>query len=43
MSDERFTLDTNILIYSIDLKSSDRHEIAKQIIRRSALTTTAGI
>jgi predicted nucleic acid-binding protein len=36
MSDEPFTLDTNILIYSIDLKAGDRHELAKQIIRRSA-------
>lgn len=37
MSDERFTLDTNILVYSIDLRAADRHELAKQIIRRAAL------
>jgi hypothetical protein len=38
MSDEPFTLDTNILIYSVDLKAGDRHELAKQIICRSALS-----
>lgn len=35
MSDEPFTLDTNIIIYSFDLKSDRRHEIAKEIVLRS--------
>jgi predicted nucleic acid-binding protein len=35
MSDELFTLDTNILIHSVDLKSDRRHETAKTIVLRS--------
>lgn len=30
------TLDTNILIYSIDVAAGDRHSIAAQVIRRAA-------
>jgi predicted nucleic acid-binding protein len=33
MSDEPFTLDTNILVYCVDRQAGDRHEISKQIIR----------
>ena len=32
MSADRFTLDTNILIYSVDSRAGPRHEIARQII-----------
>jgi predicted nucleic acid-binding protein len=36
MSAERFTLDTNILIYSIDTMAAGRHRIAKQIVDLAA-------
>jgi predicted nucleic acid-binding protein len=36
MSVERFTLDTNILIYSIDSKAGGRHRIARQIVDLAA-------
>jgi predicted nucleic acid-binding protein len=32
-----FTLDTNILVYSVDLSGGSLHEVAKQIMLRSAL------
>lgn len=35
MSDDAFTLDTNILFYSVDRDAGHRHEIAKSIIRRA--------
>jgi predicted nucleic acid-binding protein len=35
MSGEQFTLDTNILIYSVDLSAGSRHETAKFILRRA--------
>ena len=31
MSDEPFTLDTNIIIYSFDLKSDRRHEMRRRL------------
>jgi predicted nucleic acid-binding protein len=37
MSDKRFTLDTNILIYALDRGAGARHSVAVQIIARSAL------
>ena len=37
MSAKRFTLDTNILVYSVDQEAGLRHEIAKLILRRSTL------
>ena len=36
-SDNIFTLDTNILVYSIDRAAGPRHEIARQIVSRAAL------
>jgi predicted nucleic acid-binding protein len=35
MSADRFTLDTNVLIYSIDASAGFRHEIAVQIIEQA--------
>ena len=35
MNDERFTLDTNILIYALDRQSGDRHFLAGVIIERA--------
>jgi predicted nucleic acid-binding protein len=35
MSGERFTLDTNILVYSVDRAAGARHERAKEIVRRA--------
>jgi predicted nucleic acid-binding protein len=37
MNAERFTLDTNILVYSVDQHAGPRHDIAKLIVRRAAL------
>jgi predicted nucleic acid-binding protein len=37
MSDERFSLDTNILVYSVDRQAGHRHEIAKHIMRAASL------
>jgi predicted nucleic acid-binding protein len=37
MSAKRFTLDTNILVYSVDQTAGLRHEIAKLILRRATL------
>lgn len=37
MSAEPFTLDTNILVYSIDRRAGARHETAKAILSRAAL------
>ena len=37
MSADRFTLDTNILVYSVDQEAGPRRDIARQIIRRAAL------
>lgn len=37
MSAERFTLDTNILVYSVDGEAGARHAIAVEIIERAAL------
>jgi predicted nucleic acid-binding protein len=36
-SDNIFTLDTNIRVYSIDRAAGPRHEIARQIVNRAAL------
>ncbi len=35
MSDRRFTLDTNVLVYALDRASGDRHAVASQIIARA--------
>jgi predicted nucleic acid-binding protein len=35
MSAERFTIGTNILVYSVDLAAGEKHEIAMEIIRRA--------
>ena len=32
MNGERITIDTNILIYSIDVDASDRHELSRQFV-----------
>ena len=32
-----FTLDTNILVYSVDLVAGERHQIARQIVTRARL------
>jgi predicted nucleic acid-binding protein len=37
MSDERFTLDTNILVYSVDRTAGVRHRRAVTIVRRAVL------
>ena len=37
MSDEPFTLDTNVLVYSVDRQAGPRHEIAKDVVRRASL------
>jgi predicted nucleic acid-binding protein len=37
MSGECFTLDTNILVYSVDRLAGDRHAIAKRIVERAKL------
>ena len=37
MNGERFTLDTNILVYSVDTQAGLRCEIAKQIVDRASL------
>ena len=39
MSVEPSTLDTNILVYSIDLQAGRRHEMAKSIMQAARLTT----
>jgi predicted nucleic acid-binding protein len=36
MSGERFTLDTNILVYCIDSSAGERHRLAGEIVERSA-------
>lgn len=33
---ERFSLDTNLLVYAIDNAAGARHEIAREIVRRAA-------
>jgi predicted nucleic acid-binding protein len=38
MSDERFTLDTNILVYSVDRAAGPRHARARDIVGRARLT-----
>jgi predicted nucleic acid-binding protein len=35
MSDERFTLDTNILVYGLDRRADVRHTLAVEIIRQA--------
>ena len=35
MSGERFTLDTNVLVYSIDSGSGHKHAIARQLVERA--------
>ena len=35
MSDRRFTLDTNVLVYALDRASGDRQTVASQIIARA--------
>ena len=37
MSDRRFTLDTNILVYALDRQSGDRHTLSSRIIARALL------
>jgi predicted nucleic acid-binding protein len=37
MSGETFTLDTNILIYSVDRTAGHRHDIARHIVRCASL------
>src|SRR4051812_10005631 len=37
MNGETFTLDTNVLVYSVDRASGSRHEIAKRIMGIAAL------
>jgi predicted nucleic acid-binding protein len=36
MTDRRFTLDTNVLVYAIDSAEGDKHQRAKQIVERAA-------
>ena len=36
MSAERFSLDTNVLVYAIDHLAGDKHEVCKDLMRRSA-------
>ena len=36
MSADRFTLDTNILIYSVDPRAGLRHEIARRVVEMAA-------
>ena len=36
MSDDRFTLDTNILVYSVDGEGGRRHRIASEIVESAA-------
>jgi predicted nucleic acid-binding protein len=38
MSDSRFTLDSNILIYALDRLAGDRHVLAARIIARAQFT-----
>jgi predicted nucleic acid-binding protein len=35
MSDRRFTLDTNVLVYAMDRQSGDRHRLARRIIAQA--------
>lgn len=35
-ADRRFTLDSNILVYSVDGKAGEKHQIARQIVGASA-------
>ena len=37
MSDRRFTLDTNVLLYALDRRGEQRHSIAEDIINRAVL------
>ena len=37
MSAETFTLDTNILVYSVDGSAGSRHDIAKVVMERAAI------
>src|SRR5690348_14147330 len=37
MSGERFTLDTNLLFYSLDFDAGPKHEQAEQIVRHARL------
>ena len=37
MSAERFTLDTNVLVYSVDSSAGPRHDVAVRIVERAAL------
>ena len=39
MSDERFTLDTNILVYSVDRRDLSRHARAAEIVRLARATS----
>lgn len=36
MTDRRFTLDTNILVYAIDSAEGDKHRRAREIVERAA-------
>lgn len=36
MSDRRFTLDTNILVYALDREAGERHALAGEIVTRAA-------
>ncbi|MGK9165832.1 PIN domain-containing protein [Inquilinus limosus] len=36
MTDRRFTLDTNVLVYAIDSAEGEKHRRAKQIVERAA-------
>lgn len=36
MSDRRFTLDTNVLVYALDRQAGERHVIAREIVTRAA-------
>jgi predicted nucleic acid-binding protein len=35
MSAERFTLDTNVLVYALDRRAGDRHRLARDVIGRA--------
>lgn len=35
MSDERFTLDTNLLVYTVDCDAGERHQQAITIVDRA--------
>jgi predicted nucleic acid-binding protein len=37
MSGKRFTVDTNVLVYAMDRRAGERHQMAREIVERAAL------